>query len=179
MAQKRPAPMVGIVMGSDSDLPVMQKAATILSQFGVPFEMHVMSAHRTPGRAHDYAASAHARGLKVLIAGAGMAAHLAGVLAASTPLPVLGVPINSGALEGLDALLATVQMPSGIPVGTLAIDGSRNAALLAVQILATSDCALQARILDYKAAMVDQVAAKDARVQAALHHESQEALPFP
>ena len=156
-------------MGSDSDLPVMRKAAHILASFDVPYEIHVMSAHRTPGRAHEYATTAHGRGLKVLIAGAGVAAHLAGVLAASTPLPVLGVPINSGALQGLDALLATVQMPSGIPVGTLAIDGSKNAALLAVQILATADGALQQRILSYKAAMVDQVAAKDARVQAAMN----------
>ncbi len=160
--------LVGIVMGSDSDLPIMRKAADILDSFNVPFEMHVMSAHRTPERAHDYATSAHERGLKVIIAGAGVAAHLAGVMAASTPLPVLGVPINSGALKGLDALLATVQMPSGIPVGTLAIDGSKNAALLAVQILATSDAALTAQLLAYKAAMVEQVAQKDARVQAAM-----------
>lgn len=152
-------------MGSDSDLPVMRKAADILQSFDVPFELRVMSAHRTPELAHKYATTAHTRGLKVLIAGAGVAAHLAGVMAASTPLPVLGVPINSGALQGLDALLATVQMPSGIPVGALAIDGSKNAALLAIQILSTADPALQQRILDYKAAMVDQVAAKNARAQ--------------
>ena len=159
-------PLVGIVMGSDSDLPVMRKAADILKSFDVPFELRVMSAHRTPELAHEYATTAHTRGLKVLIAGAGVAAHLGGVLAASTPLPVLGVPINSGALQGLDALLATVQMPSGIPVGTLAIDGSKNAALLAVQILATSDDTLQERFIAYKAAMVEQVHAKNARVQA-------------
>jgi len=153
-------------MGSDSDLPVMRKAADILKSFDVPFEIRVMSAHRTPEQAHHYATTAHTRGLKVLIAGAGVAAHLGGVLAASTPLPVLGVPINSGALQGLDALLATVQMPSGIPVGTLAIDGSKNAALLAVQILALSDEALQQRFIDYKKAMVGQVEAKNARVQA-------------
>ena len=158
-------PLVGIVMGSDSDLPVMRKAADILKSFEVPFELRVMSAHRTPELAHEYATTAHTRGLKVLIAGAGVAAHLAGVMAANTPLPVLGVPINSGALQGLDALLATVQMPSGIPVGALAIDGSKNAALLAVQILSTADPALQQRMLDYKAAMVDQVAAKNARAQ--------------
>ncbi len=152
-------------MGSDSDLPIMRKAADILKSFDVPFELNVMSAHRTPDRAHQYATTAHTRGIKVLIAGAGVAAHLAGVLAANTPLPVLGVPINSGALQGLDALLATVQMPSGIPVGALAIDGSKNAALLAVQILATSDPALQQRFIDYKAAMVDQVDIKNARVQ--------------
>ncbi len=158
-------PLVGILMGSDSDLPIMRKAADILKSFDVPYELNVMSAHRTPDRAHQYATTAHTRGIKVLIAGAGVAAHLAGVLAANTPLPVLGVPINSGALQGLDALLATVQMPSGIPVGALAIDGSKNAALLAVQILATSDPALQQRFIDYKAAMVDQVDIKNARVQ--------------
>ena len=159
-------PLVGIVMGSDSDLPVMRKAADILKEFDVPFEIRVMSAHRTPELAHQYATTAHTRGLKVLIAGAGVAAHLAGVLAASTPLPVLGVPINSGALKGLDALLATVQMPSGIPVGTLAIDGAKNAALLAVQILATCDQTLRERLIQYKEAMVEQVEAKNARVQA-------------
>ena len=164
MSEER-TPLVGIVMGSDSDLPVMRKAADILKSFDVPFEIRVMSAHRTPELAHEYATTAHTRGLKVLIAGAGVAAHLGGVLAASTPLPVLGVPINSGALQGLDALLATVQMPSGIPVGTLAIDGSKNAALLAVQILATSDDTLRERFIAYKAAMVDQVQAKNARVQ--------------
>ena len=152
-------------MGSDSDFPTMSKAVDILSSFTIPFEMHVMSAHRTPDRAHQYATTAHTRGLKVLIAGAGVAAHLAGVIAANSPLPVLGVPINSGALQGLDALLATVQMPSGIPVATVAIDGSKNAALLAVQILATSDAELQQRFLDYKAAMLDEVSAKDQRVQ--------------
>ncbi|MCY3628835.1 MAG: 5-(carboxyamino)imidazole ribonucleotide mutase [Rhodothermaceae bacterium] len=159
------SPLVGILMGSDSDLPVMRKATDILESFDIPFEIRVMSAHRTPDRAHEYATTAHIRGIKVLIAGAGVAAHLAGVLAANTPLPVLGVPINSGALKGLDALLATVQMPSGIPVAALAIDGSKNAALLAVQILATSNAALQKRFLDYKAAMLDEVSAKDQRVQ--------------
>lgn len=158
-------PLVGILMGSDSDFPIMCKAADILKSFDVPFELNVMSAHRTPDRAHQYATTAHSRGIKVLIAGAGVAAHLAGVLAANSPLPVLGVPINSGALQGLDALLATVQMPSGIPVGALAIDGSKNAALLAVQILATSDPALQQRFIDYKANMVDEVDMKNARAQ--------------
>ncbi len=162
---EKSTPLVGIVMGSDSDLPVMRKAADILKEFDVPFEIQVMSAHRTPELAHQYATTAHTRGLKVLIAGAGVAAHLAGVLAASTPLPVLGVPINSGALKGLDALLATVQMPSGIPVGTLAIDGAKNAALLAVQILATCDEVLRERLIQYKQAMVEQVEAKNARVQ--------------
>lgn len=158
-------PLVGILMGSDSDFPIMRKAADILKSFDVPFELNVMSAHRTPDRAHQYATTAHTRGIKVLIAGAGVAAHLAGVVAANSPLPVLGVPINSGALRGLDALLATVQMPSGIPVGTVAIDGSKNAALLAVQILATSDPALQQRFIDYKANMVGEVDIKNARAQ--------------
>ncbi|MXY08148.1 MAG: 5-(carboxyamino)imidazole ribonucleotide mutase [Rhodothermaceae bacterium] len=158
-------PLVGILMGSDSDLPIMRKAADILRSFDVPFELNVMSAHRTPDRAHRYATTAHTRGIKVLIAGAGVAAHLAGVIAANSPLPVLGVPINSGALRGLDALLATVQMPSGIPVGTVAIDGSKNAALLAVQILATSDPALQQRFIDYKANMDGEVDIKNARAQ--------------
>jgi len=162
------SPLVGILMGSDSDFPTMRKAVDILRSFDISFEMHVMSAHRTPDRAHEYATTAHKRGIKILIAGAGVAAHLAGVLAANTPLPVIGVPINSGALKGLDALLATVQMPSGIPVATVAIDGSKNAALLAVQILATSDSALQQRFLDYKAAMLDEVHAKDLRVQTML-----------
>lgn len=152
-------------MGSDSDLPVMKKATDILRSFDIPFEIHVMSAHRTPGRAHEYATTAHTRGIKVLIAGAGVAAHLGGVLAANSPLPVIGVPINSGALKGLDALLSTVQMPSGIPVATVAIDGSKNAALLAVQILATSDYVLQKRFLNYKAEMLDEVSKKDERVQ--------------
>ncbi|MCY4001378.1 MAG: 5-(carboxyamino)imidazole ribonucleotide mutase [Bacteroidetes bacterium] len=159
------SPLVGILMGSDSDFPTMRKAVDILKSFDIPFEMHVMSAHRTPDRAHEYATTAHKRGLKILIAGAGVAAHLGGVLAANTPLPVIGVPINSGALKGLDALLATVQMPSGIPVATVAIDGSKNAALLAVQILATSDSDLLQRFLDYKATMLDEVQAKDMRVQ--------------
>ena len=158
-------PRVGIVMGSDSDLPVMRKATAILNDFDVPFEMHVLSAHRTPHRAHEYAETAQARGLKVIIAGAGMAAHLAGVMAAGTTLPVLAVPINSGALYGLDALLASVQMPSGIPVATLAIDGSKNAALLAVQILATCDDGLRDRLAQYKQDMAEAVAAKDAKVQ--------------
>ncbi|MFQ5568541.1 MAG: 5-(carboxyamino)imidazole ribonucleotide mutase [Rhodothermales bacterium] len=158
--------LVGIVMGSESDVPVMQGVADVLNEFDVPFEIRVMSAHRTPHLAQAWAESARERGMKVIIAGAGGAAHLAGVIAAHTPLPVLGVPVPSRHLNGLDSLLSTVQMPSGVPVGTLAIGGAKNAALLAVQILAASDPALQGRMVAYKRAMIDRVKDMDARVQA-------------
>jgi 5-(carboxyamino)imidazole ribonucleotide mutase len=128
-------PLVGILMGSDSDLPVMEKAAEVLKEMGVPFEMDISSAHRLPEKTANYAKTARERGIEVLIAGAGMAAHLAGVVAAHTTLPVIGVPLKSGALEGVDALYSTVQMPPGVPVATVAIDGSRNAAYLACAIL--------------------------------------------
>jgi 5-(carboxyamino)imidazole ribonucleotide mutase len=128
-------PLVGIIMGSDSDLPVMEKAAEVLREMGVAFEMDISSAHRLPDKTAEYAKSARARGIEVVIAGAGMAAHLAGVIAAHTTLPVIGVPLKSGALEGVDALYATVQMPSGIPVATVAIDSAKNAAYLACSIL--------------------------------------------
>jgi phosphoribosylaminoimidazole carboxylase PurE protein len=143
-------PVVGVVMGSDSDLPVMREAVEILKSFGVPYEAMVASAHRSPERAGLYASSAKERGLKVIIAGAGWAAHLAGVLAASTTLPVIGVPLASSPLGGLDALLSTVQMPSGVPVATMALGGARNAAILAVQILALSDPHLSERLTAYK-----------------------------
>lgn len=128
-------PLVGILMGSDSDIPVMEKAAEVLREMGVPYEMDISSAHRLPDKTSDYAKSARGRGIEVLIAGAGMAAHLAGVIAANTTLPVIGVPLKSGALNGVDALYATVQMPAGIPVATVAIDGAKNAAYLACSIL--------------------------------------------
>jgi 5-(carboxyamino)imidazole ribonucleotide mutase len=128
-------PWVGILMGSDSDLPVMQKAAEVLKEMGVPFEMDISSAHRLPEKTAGYARTARDRGIEVLIAGAGMAAHLAGVLAAHTTLPVIGIPLKSGALEGVDALYSTVQMPPGIPVATVGIDGAKNAAYLACEIL--------------------------------------------
>lgn len=128
-------PLVGILMGSDSDLPAMEKAAEILKEMGVPFEMDISSAHRLPEKTAEYAKTARQRGIEVIIAGAGMAAHLAGVVAAHTTLPVIGVPIKSGALNGLDALYSTVQMPPGVPVATVAIDGARNAAYLACSIL--------------------------------------------
>ena len=159
------SPQIGIVMGSESDVPVMEPATDILRQFEIPFEIRVLSAHRTPEAATRYSETARERGLRVIIAGAGGAAHLAGVLAASTPLPVLGVPVPSRHLNGLDSLLSTVQMPSGVPVGTLAIGGSKNAALLAVQILAVGDAALQERYMQYKRDMVGNVEAMDARVR--------------
>lgn len=128
-------PLVGILMGSESDMPVMEKAAEVLKEIGVPYEVDISSAHRLPDKTVEYAKTARERGIEVLIAGAGMAAHLAGVLAANTTLPVIGVPIKSGALNGIDALYSTVQMPAGIPVATVAIDGARNAAYLACSIL--------------------------------------------
>ena len=137
---------VAILMGSDSDLPVVKKAADTLSSFGVPYEMHVYSAHRTPVQARDFSVNARANGFGAIIAAAGMAAHLAGAIAANTTVPVIGIPIKSGPLSGLDALLSTVQMPSGIPVATVAIDGAVNAALIAAQILAVSDDELAAKL---------------------------------
>ncbi len=160
-----PAPRVGIAMGSESDLPVMREAAEVLASFGIPFEIRVLSAHRTPAVMHDYAANAHTRGLRVIIAGAGGAAHLPGMIAAGTPLPVLGVPVRSSSLSGLDSLLSIVQMPGGVPVGTLAINGAKNAALLAIQILATSDAELLDKMLAYKKALIETVEGMDARVQ--------------
>lgn len=162
------APLVGILMGSDSDLPTMQEAAKVLEEFGVPFEMHVASAHRTPDRVARYARRASARGLRVLIAGAGGAAHLAGVLAAHVTLPVIGVPMEGGSLGGLDALLATVQMPSGVPVATVAIGraGARNAALLATQILALGAPELARKLTAHRARLAAEVAAKDRRLAA-------------
>ena len=140
---------IGIIMGSDSDLPVVQKAVDTLKSFGVPFEVHVFSAHRTPVEAKEFSSSARANGFGAIIAAAGMAAHLAGAIAANTTLPVVGIPINSGKLSGIDALLSTVQMPSGIPVATVAIDGAVNAALLCIQFLAIEDADL-AKKLDQK-----------------------------
>ena len=154
-----PAPLVGLIMGSKSDWETMAAAAETLKALGVPHEAKVVSAHRTPQRLYDYAAAAKGRGLKVIIAGAGGAAHLPGMTAAMTPLPVLGVPIKSRDLKGLDSLLSIVQMPSGVPVGTLAIGeaGAVNAALMAAAILALSDDALAARLDAYRAAQTDAV----------------------
>ena len=159
---------VGIVMGSDSDLDIMQEAANVLNKFDIPYEMTVASAHRSPQRAAEFAGSALQRGLKVIIAGAGHAAHLAGVLAAHTRLPVIGVPIDSSCLQGLDALLATVQMPPGIPVATMAIGkpGARNAGILASQIIATSDPELGEKLETFKTEMAEQVVQKAKKVEA-------------
>ena len=151
---------VGIVMGSASDLPVVKKAQEVLDLLGIPNEMHIYSAHRTPSEARDFAVNARENGFGVLIAAAGMAAHLAGAIAAGTTLPVIGIPINS-ALGGLDALLATVQMPSGIPVATVAIDGAKNAAWLAAEILAVEDGALARKIADHRAENAADILKKD------------------
>ena len=155
---------VGIIMGSDSDLPVVQKAVNILREFEVPFEVHVYSAHRTPVEARDFAVSARQNGFGAIIAAAGMAAHLAGAMAAGTTLPVIGIPIKSAGLGGIDALLSTVQMPTGLPVATVAIDGAANAALLAVQILAVEDAALADKLDKKRAADMARVLDKDAHI---------------
>jgi 5-(carboxyamino)imidazole ribonucleotide mutase len=154
-------PLVGILMGSDSDWPIMKAAADACAEFGIANEARVISAHRTPGDLTRYVNSAHKRGMRVIIAGAGGAAHLPGVTAALTPLPVIGVPIMSKALKGLDSLLSIVQMPGGIPVATVAIDGARNAGLLAVQILAVGDPALQTKVLEFKARLAADSRAKN------------------
>src|SRR3990170_201431 len=142
--------MVGIIMGSDSDLPVMEKAAEVLREMGVGCEMDISSAHRLPDKTADYAKSARARGIEVIIAGAGMAAHLAGVIAANTTLPVIGVPIKSGALNGVDALYSTVQMPPGVPVATVAIDGAKNAAYLACSVLSIKYANISEKLEDFR-----------------------------
>ncbi len=157
---------VGIVMGSASDMPVVKKAIDTLEAFEVPYEVHVYSAHRTPDQARDFARNAKAEGFGVMIAAAGMAAHLAGAVAANTTLPVIGIPCKSTNLDGLDALLATVQMPSGIPVATVAVDGATNAALLAVQILALSDDTLAQRLIAKREADAKAVIENDARIAA-------------
>lgn len=163
-------PLVGIVMGSDSDWPLVQKAADTLTAFGVAFDVRVISAHRTPDLAFDYAANAEARGLKVIIAAAGGAAHLGGVLAAHTVLPVIGIPVAGGALNGLDALYATLQMPAGIPVATVTLGsaGPVNAALLAVQILGTADPVLRTKFHAYKDELKSKVVEGNAKVHAQL-----------
>ena len=161
------APLVLIVMGSDSDLPTMQEAADILKRFDVPFEMRISSAHRCPQRTAELASGAAAKGIQLIIAGAGMAAHLAGVVAAETTLPVIGVPMPGGALNGVDALYSTVQMPGGIPVATMAIGkaGAKNAGIFAVQILALNDVRLAESLRAYRCEMADDVMRKDAAIQ--------------
>lgn len=156
---------IAIIMGSDSDLPVVTKAADTLKSFGVPFEVHVFSAHRTPAEAKEFSVNARKNGFGAIIAAAGMAAHLAGAIAANTTLPVIGIPIKSASLGGIDALLSTVQMPSGIPVATVAIDGAVNAALLCVEILAVSDCELAEKLDDKRKADYQKVLNKNKAVE--------------
>ena len=156
---------IGIVMGSDSDLPIVQKAIDTLRDLEIPYEVHVYSAHRTPEAARDFAVCARSRGFGAIIAAAGMAAHLAGALAANTTLPVIGIPCKGSVLDGIDALLSTVQMPSGIPVATVAINGAANAALLAAQILAVTDEELAKRLDALRLASAEKVLAKDASLQ--------------
>lgn len=158
-----------VVMGSDSDFPVMEACVRTLIDFGIPYEARICSAHRTPDQAIELAKTAADQGFGVIIAAAGMAAHLPGVLAACTTLPVIGVPIKSGALAGKDALYAIVQMPSGIPVATVAIDGAANAAILAAEMLALNDARLTARLAEHKAKMVESVAARQARLEEKLN----------
>ena len=160
---------VGIVMGSASDLPVVEKGIAVLQEYGVPVEVRVLSAHRCPDEAREFAASAKENGFGVMIAAAGMAAHLAGAVAANTTLPVIGIPCKSTNLDGMDALLSTVMMPSGVPVATVAIDGAKNAALLAIQILALSDADLSAKLAAARERDKQAVLAKDAELRAKYH----------
>ena len=160
---------VGIVMGSDSDLPIVKKAVDTLKNFGVPYEVHILSAHRTPEEAKNFAVSARENGFGVIIAAAGMAAHLAGAMAANTTLPVIGIPCSSAYLDGIDALLSTVQMPSGIPVATVAINGGVNAALLAIQILAIEDANLTKKLADKREKDAAAVLEKDKNVETMLN----------
>lgn len=159
---------VAVIMGSDSDWPVVKGACTQLRELGIPYEAHILSAHRTPAAAANFARSARANGFGVLICAAGMAAHLAGAFAANSTLPVIGIPMKGGAMDGLDALLATVQMPSGIPVATVAINGAKNAAVLAAQILSVSDDALAAKLDAAREKMAAQIAEKEQKLQAEL-----------
>lgn len=156
-----PGPLVGLIMGSDSDWPTVEPAAEALAEFGIPFEVGVVSAHRTPGRMLEYAKSAEGRGLRVVIACAGGAAHLPGMVAAATPLPVIGIPRALDTLDGMDSLLSIVQMPAGVPVATVSIGGARNAGLLAARILGAGDTRLRARMVEFQADLERQVLAKD------------------
>ncbi|MGD2119276.1 MAG: 5-(carboxyamino)imidazole ribonucleotide mutase [Chromatiales bacterium] len=158
-------PFVGIIMGSDSDLPVMQGAAEMLDYFSIPYEMTIVSAHRTPKRLYEYAQKAEQRGLRVIIAGAGGAAHLPGMVAAISPLPVIGVPVKSSSLNGEDSLLSIVQMPAGVPVATVAINGAKNAGILAAQMLGIADTALRKEVLEYKKSLESMVLDKAAKME--------------
>jgi 5-(carboxyamino)imidazole ribonucleotide mutase len=160
MSTSNPSPLVGVIMGSDSDWPVMQAAVDMLERFGIPLEKSVVSAHRTPKRLYDYAACARGRGIRVIIAGAGGAAHLPGMVAAISPLPVIGVPVKSSALSGEDSLLSIVQMPKGVPVATVAINGAQNAGILAAQIIGVHDEQVLQKVADYKSELERMVLAK-------------------
>ena len=164
-AERTRSPLVGVIMGSDSDWPVLSAAADALRDFDVPYEVRVVSAHRTPRDMVDYAAGAADRGLRVIVAGAGGAAHLPGMVASLTPLPVVGVPVPLAHLDGLDSLLSIVQMPAGVPVATVSVAGARNAGLLAVRILAAADDALRARVAEHQAALGEAARAKDAALR--------------
>ena len=168
MAGSTAQPRVGVIMGSDSDWPVMEAAVTALAEFDVPFEIGVVSAHRTPGRMLDYARGAADRGIEVIIAGAGGAAHLPGMVASATPLPVIGVPVPLAKLDGMDSLLSIVQMPAGVPVACVSIGGARNAGLLAVRILASSDPGLRVRMQNFQDSLEAEVMEKDRALQARL-----------
>ena len=161
---------VAIIMGSDSDLPVVEKTINTLAEYGVSYEVHVFSAHRTPVQAKEFSASARENGFGVMIAAAGMAAHLAGAVAANTTLPVIGIPVKSKYLDGIDALLSTVQMPTGMPVATVAIDGAANAALLAIQMLAIEDATLADKLNAARVAGAEKVLAKNAEIEAKYNH---------
>ena len=169
MPKKNQTPLVGIVMGSDSDLPMMKETGRLLDEFGIPYEIQIASAHRTPDRATAYARNALGRGLRVIVSGAGSAFHLAGVLAAHTTLPIIAVPLASSPLSGFDALLAAVQMPGGVPVGVMAVGkaGAVNAGIFAAQIIAVSDKAVAKRLVQHKGKMAREVAEKNARLQTA------------
>lgn len=159
-------PMVGIIMGSDSDLPVMKEAATILDQFKIAYELTIVSAHRTPGRMFEYAKEAHTRGLRVIIAGAGGAAHLPGMIASLSPLPVIGVPVkSSNSIDGWDSILSILQMPGGVPVATVALNGAKNAGILAAQILGASDQEIQLKVQQYKSDLENSVYEKVNRLK--------------
>lgn len=168
MTADRAKPRVGLIMGSDSDWPVMEAAAEALAEFEVAFEVGVVSAHRTPGRMLDYARGAAGRGIEVIIAGAGGAAHLPGMVASATPLPVIGVPVPLATLDGLDSLLSIVQMPAGVPVACVSIGGARNAGLLAVRILGCADSSLRTRMADFQDSLEAEVLEKDRALQARL-----------
>ncbi len=163
MAKQKP--VIGIIMGSDSDLPVMTEAAKILDEFKIAYEIKIVSAHRTPDYMAEYAKSAKSRGLKVIIAGAGGAAHLPGMTASHTSLPVIGVPIKSKSLDGMDSLLSIVQMPSGVPVATVAINGAKNAGILAAQIIGTSDVNVSKKIIDFKKKIADESLSKNEKLK--------------